>query len=348
MDELTGAFIHGPVAMALIDSTGVLSRVNGVFCDLVGHPAEALVGRSLNSLSQVEDLEVGADELACLTDGRGDRFQVEKRFVHAGGRTIWALLSVSVVPDAAGCPTSFIAHIQDISDRQDLARRLAYMADHDALTDLLNRRSLEKALAQHRRTVNRYGGHGAVLLLDLDRFKTVNDRFGHSGGDEVLKGVAAILRDQIRESDTLARLGGDEFAIILPHAAAGHAQVVAADLVDAIGRSYALSGGNEVSITASVGVAQLSEREGCDALAAADAAMYRVKRTGGNGWSADASMDLPAGTTEAGTPAMRMGLMRLVTGRPRVVAALGFAATVFAVRRWTHPFGEQGPAPESA
>jgi diguanylate cyclase (GGDEF)-like protein len=127
------------------------------------------------------------------------------------------LLSVALVRDDDGRPLHLIVQVQDISARKRREARLEHLVDHDFLTMLYNGRRFEEALVQELKCSARDGdGGGAVLLLDVDHFKAVNDRFGHKTGDDLLKAVAATLRGRMRETDVLARLGGDEFGIILP------------------------------------------------------------------------------------------------------------------------------------
>ncbi len=110
-----------------------------------------------------------------MFQGRIPTYQVEKRYQHAWGHSVWVLLSVSLVRDEEGRPLHLIAQVQDISERKELEGRLEHLVDHDFLTALFNRRRFEEALAQEIKSAARYGGGGAVLLLDLDHFKAVND-----------------------------------------------------------------------------------------------------------------------------------------------------------------------------
>ena len=150
------------------------------------------------------------------------------------------------------------------------------------MTALFNGRRFEQALAQETKSAARYGGGGAVLLLDLDNFKDVNDRFGHKAGDDLLKTVAAALRGRIRETDILARLGGDEFGIILPQVDAKQAEVVAEGIVKALRRQTAMLAEHQIPVTASVGVALFDGLSNVEILAAADLAMYKAKEAGRN------------------------------------------------------------------
>ncbi len=111
-----------------------------------------------------------------------------------------------------------LLQLLDITERKRVEAHLQHMADHDPLTGLLNRRRFEQELDRHVAHAQRYGTEGAVIVLDVDRFKQVNDAYGHSTGDRVITSVARVLRRRLRTTDTLARLGGDEFAVLLPKA----------------------------------------------------------------------------------------------------------------------------------
>jgi diguanylate cyclase (GGDEF)-like protein len=150
---------------------------------------------------------------------------------------------------------------------------------------LFNGRHFERALDQEVKSAARYGGGGALLLLDLDHFKAVNDQFGHKAGDDLLKTVAAALRARIRETDVLARLGGDEFGIILHKVDAQQAEVVADGIVKALRRQTAVLAEHQIPVTASVGVALFEGLTNIEILAAADLAMYEAKEAGRNGFA---------------------------------------------------------------
>jgi len=174
---------------------------------------------------------------------------------------------------------------REITERKELERRLEYLIDHDFLTSLFNRRRFEQALIQETRRLGRYGGRGAVLLLDLDHFKEINDRFGHKAGDDLLKAIASALRARVRETDVLARLAGDEFGIILPNADAAQAQAVAEALLKALRQHTATLADQTIGVTASVGVAMFEGLNDVEVLACADLAMYDAKEAGRNGFS---------------------------------------------------------------
>src|SRR5262245_42829813 len=121
--------------------------------------------------------------------------------------------SSPLIRGSDGVPLRLLAQLQDITDQKRYEDRLADLADHDPLTGLLNRRSFGRRLESHAARAGRYGAEGALLMLDLDHFKYVNDTLGHQAGDDVIVRVAAVLESRLRQTDLLARLGGDEFAI---------------------------------------------------------------------------------------------------------------------------------------
>jgi len=279
------AFMHAPIGMAVADIAGRVLRVNPAMCRIVGCTAEEIYSRPFPGLSDPCDVDVDTPQLAELLDREIEAYHVEKRYRHAHGHLVWVLLSVSLVRDDEGQPLYLIAQGQDISERKVCEGRLEHLVDHDFLTSLFNRRYFELALAKETKSVARYGGGGAVLLLDLDDFKAVNDRFGHKAGDDLLRRVASALQSRIRETDVLARLGGDEFGFILPQVDAGQAEVVAAGIVRAVRRQTTVLAGHRIQITASVGVALFDGLTDIEILAAADLAMYDAKEAGRDGFA---------------------------------------------------------------
>jgi diguanylate cyclase (GGDEF)-like protein len=171
----------------------------------------------------------------------------------------------------------------DVTARNQSERRLQHIADHDGLTGLLNRRRFEQELERHLAIARRYGAAGAVLLIDIDHFKYVNDTMGHAAGDDLIVLVADALRARLRESDVLARLGGDEFAVLLPQVDAEGAETVARSLVEDLrGHVHDSQRDRLRTVTASIGVAVVSGREATsdELLTNADLAMYDAKEAG--------------------------------------------------------------------
>jgi len=173
---------------------------------------------------------------------------------------------------------------RDIGERKRLERKLIHLADHDPLTDLLGRRRFRAELERELSRAARHQGTGAVLFIDLDGFKPVNDTLGHRAGDELLVSLAAVLRRKVRDTDVISRLGGDEFAILLSHANRDAALVAANSMLEAIRQHTIVLDGKPVRLTASLGVALFPEhaRNAEDLLSYADIAMYQSKRNGRN------------------------------------------------------------------
>ena len=168
---------------------------------------------------------------------------------------MWVAVQMTVLRDGDARPLRLIAQIQDITDRRSSEERLVYLADHDPLTGLLNRRSFERELDAHRMRKARYGGRGAVIMLDLDHFKFINDTLGHHAGDEALIKTSRVLASRLRETDVLARLGGDEFAVLLPKADSTQARLVAEELLGALRAVTVELGPHARALAASAGIA---------------------------------------------------------------------------------------------
>lgn len=219
---------------------------------------------------------------AFLRSGEGPLLgrRMELEALHADGSELPIEITIAAVPAPGGW--SFTALITDISARRRRLRELEEQATQDALTGLANRRQLYARLEQVVELAARERSTLAVVLMDLDKFKEVNDTYGHEVGDDLLRAFGRSVAAQLRDSDTVARLGGDEFACVLPGADLAAAEVVAAKIVNASSRPYALRG-RAIAAHPSIGLAAYP-RDGADApalLHAADVAMYIAKRRGG-------------------------------------------------------------------
>jgi diguanylate cyclase (GGDEF)-like protein/PAS domain S-box-containing protein len=276
------AFAYAPIGMALVDVEGHCLQVNDALCRITGHSRDAFEATTLRAVTHPEDVDLDAESLRELLDGRVSSYQIEKRYRHAWGHYLWGLLTVSLACDAEGKALYVVCQVQDISERKELAQRLEYLIDHDFLTGLANRRRFEQELSREAGRVARYGAPGAVLVIDLDNFKDVNDTFGHKAGDDLLKGVAGAVKHRIRQTDLLARIGGDEFGVLLPQADVEQAEVVADGIVKALGRHVAMLGDRSIRVTASVGLAMFDSLSATEVLACADLSMYEAKQAGRN------------------------------------------------------------------
>ncbi|HVO51856.1 MAG TPA: EAL domain-containing protein [Thermoanaerobaculia bacterium] len=265
----------------------------------------------------------------------------ERRARRKGGELIWTLESCSIVEEPGHAPVIEGTCI-DITDRKRAEEEIEHLAYHDALTGLPNRKCLKDhmdlALAQSQRT----GASLAVLFLDLDRFKTVNDTMGHGVGDEVLRQVAGRLRSCVRAGDTVARVGGDEFVLLLAHVDTEHVALLARKMLDAVAEPI-VAGTHRVSMTTSIGVSLFPE-DGLDAdalLRNADIALYRAKERGRNNFQL-CTPALNAAIRER--LALESGLRRAVDNgefilyfQPEVVLPSRAIVGAEALVRWQHP-----------
>ena len=280
--QLESAFISAPIGMALIDIDGRWLKVNDALCRITALTRDEFRATTLQSITHPDDLDRDADSMRELLDGRIPSCEIEKRYRHAWGHYLWVLVTASVVRNDRGRPLYYVLQVQDISERRALASHLEYLLDHDFLTGLFNRRRFQQELVHEAERVSRYGGNGAVLMIDLDNFKEVNDGFGHNAGDDLLRGVAGALNHRVRRTDFVARMGGDEFAVLLPETHKDQAEIVAKGIVKALGRQVAVLGEQSIRVTASVGVALFDGLSAAGVLEFADLAMYEAKQAGRN------------------------------------------------------------------
>jgi diguanylate cyclase (GGDEF)-like protein/PAS domain S-box-containing protein len=283
------AFGDAPIGMALVsaraEDRGRYLEVNRALCDMIGRSEQELLGGSLLDVTHPDDHESDTRAAAELLTGERPHV-VEKRYLHADGRTIWALLSASLLRDENGEATSYGVHVLDTTSRHEYEQQLKHRALHDMLSGLPNRmlfeRDLELALARQKR----HGGGLGVMFLDIDRFKRINDSLGHAIGDRVLVAVGERLLELLRPGDTLARFGGDEFTILCE----GLDDVTSATdtaerMLYALESPLLLETGESFTLTASIGVALAGEHSDAESLVRdADVAMYRAKERGRAGY----------------------------------------------------------------
>ncbi len=271
------AFDHAPIGLALLSIDGTFVDVNPAMCEITGHSAEQLLGTSCHALTHPDDLQTDLALMDRLVAEEMASYRLEERYLRTDGSSVWVLQARSLVTDAQG-KRFFVTKAEDISGRKAFEDQLVQRSLHDELTGLANRALLRDRLSHGLAQAERQGAALAVLYLDLDGFKAVNDRLGHAAGDELLIEMANRLGASLRTSDTAARVGGDEFVVLCEFLRDDEeADQLSERIASAVAQPYDLAGGRAF-VTVSVG--RVVSRDGDDPealLARADAAMYEVK-----------------------------------------------------------------------
>lgn len=275
------AFDHAPIGMSLLSLDCVILDANIRLAQILGVPLGRVAGIRIADVTHPDDREAEARDFESLKTGERSEFRSEKRYVRVDGEVVWVARSASIVRNERGDPWYFVSMTDDITARKTIEAELAFLATHDELTGMFNRRQfhaeLDMALARSRRASHQL----ALMTIDIDNFKQINDTFGHATGDLALNRVADALRTRLRATDVLARIGGDEFGAILPEVNRDAAHDLAVGLLHRI-RDASVDG-QVPDLSVSVGVAFTPERAPIapsDLLAHADEAMYEAKRAG--------------------------------------------------------------------
>ena len=291
-------FESSTVAILVADDHATIVSVNAAFGRVTGHRAEDLIGHRLFELLDADGVATFRDQTARRQGKPPDDvapFEVQLRC--RDGASIWVEVNSTPERDARGKVTGYHRICRNITERKRNEEQVRQLAFHDPLTELPNRRLLDDRLRQALAANRRSGYHGALLFLDLDNFKSLNDTHGHNMGDRLLIEVARRIESCVREADSVARLGGDEFVVMLSvlsqdrTAALAQADAIAEKIRSALAEPYRLptGAGNadgqafiEHRCSASIGVALFDDRDPAEILRVADAAMYRAKQTGAN------------------------------------------------------------------
>ncbi len=264
------------------DKEGGFLSVNPAMARMLGYDSSEELRKE-----QLHALLASAKDAEMVTHGLREKKHLESMEVTLKGKDcpmVHAILNARWVQGENGTDSYHEGILTDISHLKRQETQLLHLATHDPLTGLHNRREFNAILERHLSRVRRYGNSGALLWMDLDGFKEINDGLGHKTGDELLASLAHRMRATVRDSDVLARLGGDEFAVLYPNVDEAQVQMAAGRLLDAIRKHTAVIGGQLLRSTSSMGIVLFPEHgnSASELLMKADIAMYRAKAAGRN------------------------------------------------------------------
>jgi diguanylate cyclase (GGDEF)-like protein/PAS domain S-box-containing protein len=344
-------FEHTHDGVLITDMEQRIQSVNRAFTTLTGYEESEVVGQTPNLLKSGRHGQAFYQALweSLLSQGywRGEIWNRRKN-----GEIYPELLTISAVTGTDGQTTSYVGIFADIGKLKESEMQMEFLAYRDPLTNLPNRRLLELRLEHALKLAVRRRQPLALLMIDLDHFKDVNDSLGHPAGDDLLQQVSARFARRLRRDDTLARLGGDEFAVLLESSEDSEdAGLVAQNLIDELADPVRLACGAEVSVGTSIGISLFPQHGECwaDLLQHADAALYQVKKEGRNTFRYYTDeLTLTAKERLSLEGSLRQALPRgelFVLYQPMVDMASGRILGADALLRWNHP--ERGLIPPS-
>ena len=352
-ERFHSAFDLAVIGMTLVAVDGRFLQVNSSLSKIFGYSEQELLTMNLHTLTHDRECNKVLDHhLHQLSSDELPSFLIEVECFHKiVGKRVWALLSGSLVRNTAGEPQYFIIQIQDITDRKYIEEQLIYIASHDPLTGLLNRQQFHDRLAETLASTRRHGTKLALMFLDLDRFKLINDTLGHRIGDLLLEAVAERLKSSVRTNDILARLGGDEFIVLLSDI--DHIDDVARiaqKTIELITQPFTIEG-NDIVINASIGISIYPDdgENGQMLMMNADSAMYLAKELGKNNYQfytlAMTERSLERLTIERGLRHALTNHELELHYQPKIDLTNRRAVSVEALVRWQHPeWGLVNPA----
>ena len=273
-------------AIVTTDEAGVIEFMNSAAATLTGTNADFAVGKSLSQIVElVEDEDpnhAGGTPIKLPAGESGTSSRRAVLLSHRSGAESAVEISTAPIRSAQLDVTGTVLLLRDVTEQRGISRQMSYQATHDALTGLINRGEFERRVSEAIDSGHRGDGHHMLCYLDLDRFKIVNDTSGHLAGDSMLREVAKLLRDAVRDSDYVGRLGGDEFGMLLVGCPLEKARQIADDVCRAVGDYRFIWKDKLFNIGVSVGLVEISRESGTmeELLAAADAACYVAKKEG--------------------------------------------------------------------
>ncbi len=348
---VASVFTHANEAIVITDAATRIIEVNEAFSRITGFSRAEVVGRTPMRLGLTPRRTPFFREMRAMLEETG-QWQGELRVRHRKGEDFPALLKISSLRDERGRIQQYVALFSDITAQKNHQQQLEYIAQHDALTGLPNRVLLQDRLQQGMAHARRRGLQLAVVYIDLDGFKSINDRYGHHVGDQLLIALAMRMKATLREADSIARLGGDEFvAVLVDLADMDTSMPMVMRLLATLARPVTVAG-HELRVSASIGLTLYPQTEDVDAdqlLRQADLAMYEAKLAGKNRYHIfDTAADRSMRGHHENVARIRKGLKDgefILHYQPKVNMRTGQVIGAEALIRWQHPEdGLIGPA----
>ncbi|AHK78619.1 diguanylate cyclase [Ectothiorhodospira haloalkaliphila] len=341
-ERLAYAVEQSPSVMILTNTDGVIEYVNQRFCDNTGFSRDEVLGKRPGMLRYGETNSEKSHQL-WTTIQSGKTWEGEFHNRKRSGEPYWEQARISPIRNARGEVTHYIKLAEDISDKRALNERLEYLAFHDPLTGLPNRSLILDRIGQAVAQAHRDQHALAVMFIDLDDFKVINDSLGHDLGDQLLIQVAHRLRSLLRQGDTVARFGGDSFILLLPKLSHAEDAIPVLEKIQKVLNQPIPLSSQQVSVTVSIGISIHpgdSDRPE-DLIRHADAAMYRAKAEGRRCYhfytpEMDAALQERMELDQSMRQALERGEFHLVY-QPRVDLASGRVLSLEALVRWHHP-----------
>jgi diguanylate cyclase (GGDEF)-like protein/PAS domain S-box-containing protein len=337
------AFENNMAPMVFSDLEDRVIATNDAFCEMVGFTREQLMGEDSKQFTHPEDVGITEESHASLMSDEVDQVRYVKRYLRRDGRVIISEVSRSVARDAAGRTLYFVSSERDVTEERTLTAQLSHQVLHDPLTGLANRALFEDRLAHAHARAVRHGGMGAVLMLDLDDFKGVNETHGHLVGDQLLIAIAHRFEMVTRSSDTLCRFGGDEFLYLAEGVTrSSEAEEVATRLLDALIEPFSIAG-ILIKQNASIGVViwDGESQRFAEFVQDADVALYETKRFQRGSYTIfDPTMHQVAASRFALVQELRHALVAgelSMHYQPIVDLATTAVVGFEALMRWQHP-----------
>ncbi|WP_394780786.1 EAL domain-containing protein [Undibacterium sp.] len=349
-DKFRGIFNQAAIGLAHLTLEGRWFQTNKKFSEIVGYSPLEIQNMSFQELTHPGDLQADEEMVRGLIAGQYPNYTKEKRYIHKDGHAVWVNITVSLVYDRNGKPAYAVSAIEDITNRKKIEWDLLHLANHDSLTGLPNRLLIQDRLSQAIVHAHRKGAQAGIILIDIDRFKNINDSLGHGIGDLIIVEIGRRLSFIMKGDNAVGRLGGDEFVVMLSEISSGDMLASTAQhILDALSQPMAIYE-HEFFLTGSLGLS-VYPKDGADSqtlLKNADTAMYRAKDAGGNNMQFYAhemnARALARFTTEGG---LRRSLERdefVLHYQPQIDVLSGKVVGMEALLRW-QPQGKPAVAP---